>query len=44
MGDMPIGSCSGYNNATGVGGDRWYRFVGAAGDALPLHPPGVDHW
>ena len=23
---------------TGVGGKQWYRFVGDAGDALPLHP------
>eukprot|EP01043_Picozoa_sp_COSAG02_P034798 COSAG02_NODE_2454_length_8820_cov_5.686504_6_plen_663_part_00 len=23
---------------TGVGGGQWYRFVGDAGDALPLHP------
>ena len=27
---------------TGVGGDRWYRFEGAGGDALPLKPPGVE--
>lgn len=24
---------------TGVGGGRWYRFVGPGGDALPLTPP-----
>ena len=35
--------CSGYSAATGVGGNKWYRFVGAAGDAMPLNPPGVDH-
>ena len=23
---------------TGVGGGKWYRFVGEGGDALPLHP------
>ena len=47
MGDVPLSmSCSklyGDSAATGVGGNRWYRFVGAAGDALPLSPPGVDH-
>ena len=44
MGDMPLSKgCSGYAKATGVGGDRWYRFMGPAGDALPLTPPGVDH-
>jgi hypothetical protein len=42
-GDAPLGSCSGTGLATGVGGNRWYRFVGEAGDALPLKPPGVDH-
>jgi hypothetical protein len=47
MGDVPFSmTCSelyGDAAATGVGGNRWYRFVGAAGDALPLSPPGVDH-
>ena len=43
MRDSAPGSCSGYSQATGVGGNRWYRFVGVAGDALPLSPPGVDH-
>eukprot|EP01051_Picozoa_sp_SAG22_P001635 SAG22_NODE_66_length_22936_cov_626.714279_20_plen_1767_part_00 len=28
---------------TGVGGSRWYRFVGAGGDALALSHPGVQH-
>ena len=28
---------------TGVGGKQWYRFVGDAGDALPLHPPPAYH-
>ena len=28
---------------TGVGGGRWYRFVGPSGDALPLAPPGNEH-
>ena len=44
MGDVPLtAGCSGYSAATGVGGNKWYRFVGPAGDALPLNPPGVDH-
>ena len=49
-GDVPIqkGGCCGSSKpcdgkATGVGGNRWYRFVGPAGDSLPLSPPGVDH-
>jgi hypothetical protein len=29
--------------ATGVGGDKWYRFVGYGGDALPLHRPRGEH-
>ena len=29
--------------ATGVGGDRWYRFNGASGDALPLSMEGRNH-
>jgi hypothetical protein len=41
--DMPLGKCSGWTLATGVGGNRWYRFTGDAGNALPLNPPGVDH-
>jgi hypothetical protein len=28
---------------TGVGGGRWYRFRGSAGDALPLASPGRGH-
>ena len=28
-----------YYMTTGVGGERWYRFVGSAGDGLPLYPP-----
>ena len=28
---------------TGVGGNKWYRFAGAGGDALPLTSPGDDH-
>ena len=27
------------SHATGVGGGRWYRFMGAGGDALPLSRP-----
>jgi hypothetical protein len=30
-------------SGTGVGGGRWYRFLGVGGDALPLQTPGNDH-
>ena len=29
--------------ATGIGGGQWYRFTGAAGDALPLRSPQCLH-
>jgi hypothetical protein len=32
-----------YYQTSDVGGERWYRFVGAPGDALPLHPP-PEYW
>eukprot|EP01048_Picozoa_sp_COSAG05_P007012 COSAG05_NODE_479_length_9424_cov_38.098552_6_plen_263_part_00 len=32
-----------YTLATTVGGERWYRFAGPGGDALPLVSPGVNH-
>lgn len=32
-----------FYDTTGVGGERWYRFIGAGGDALPLHPPPEYH-
>ena len=32
-----------YYESTGVGGGRWYRFIGAAGDGLPLYPPPEWH-
>jgi hypothetical protein len=48
MGDFPsstkCGSLTPWNpknynfQDTGVGGDRWYRFEGAGGNALPLQP------
>ena len=38
----PNGLAAG-DQSTGVGGDRWYRFVGAGGDALPLEPPDEAH-
>jgi hypothetical protein len=28
-----------HSQETGLGGDRWFRFEGAGGDALPLTPP-----
>ena len=36
-------SLSAVAQATGVGGGRWYRFIGVGGDALPLIPPGGYH-
>eukprot|EP01046_Picozoa_sp_COSAG06_P004682 COSAG06_NODE_199_length_20418_cov_43.318421_15_plen_260_part_00 len=30
-------------HGTGVGGERWYRFTGDGGNALPLTTPGPDH-
>ena len=36
-------SANGGTSPTGVGGGHWYRFVGTAGDAIPLMPPGKDH-
>eukprot|EP01050_Picozoa_sp_SAG11_P016231 SAG11_NODE_2190_length_3706_cov_28.760189_2_plen_664_part_00 len=38
-GNTPVG----WLPATGVGGGRWYRFVGTGGDALPLTAPGYEH-
>lgn len=40
MGDSPGTSqwCP-HTQGTGLGGDRWFRFAGAGGDALPLTPP-----
>lgn len=32
-----------YYETTGVGGGHWYRFIGAAGDRLPLYPPPEWH-
>eukprot|EP01052_Picozoa_sp_SAG31_P038650 SAG31_NODE_5206_length_2677_cov_2.313809_2_plen_320_part_00 len=46
MGDVKPGdaSCSIWNGkGTGVGGDSWYRFVGAGGTAMPLESPGSWH-
>jgi hypothetical protein len=41
-GDVQIGTlCDDNMKATGVGGGRWYRFVGSAGDRLPTSPPGI---
>tara|TARA_B110000208_G_scaffold141306_1_gene170540 strand:+ start:208 stop:3108 length:2901 start_codon:yes stop_codon:yes gene_type:complete len=40
----PILPCdSGDWQATGLGGEGWYRFLGAGGDALPTSPPGEFH-
>jgi hypothetical protein len=43
--DGPVSCSDSYYNyiSTGVGGGRWYRFVGVGGDALPLSPPGDNH-
>lgn len=39
--NSPILPCDpGDWQATGLGGERWYRFLGAGGDALPIAPPG----
>jgi hypothetical protein len=41
--DSPSGSCPSGWTPTGVGGHRWYRFIGTGGDALALSPPGHQH-
>ena len=43
MGDTATSCSHNDQQATGVGGGRWYRFDGAGGDALPLTPPGQNH-
>ena len=46
MGDVELGDVecqSGYEQATGVGGNKWYRFAGVGGGALPLTAPGAEH-
>ena len=45
MGDVSLSdlSCNLNTQATGVGGDRWYRFASAAGDAILTTPPGENH-
>ena len=44
MGDVELSICFSDEWAqTGVGGNKWYRFAGAGGDALPLTSPGEDH-
>eukprot|EP01049_Picozoa_sp_SAG25_P015666 SAG25_NODE_3272_length_1150_cov_1.195052_1_plen_220_part_00 len=44
MGDVALGAtCDNQYQPTGDGGDRWYRFEGAGGDALALSSPGLHH-
>ena len=47
-GDIALGTqfdagsyCEQWGNPTGVGANKWYRFDGPGGDALPLSDPGV---
>ena len=38
--DTPFGTGPGYVSPTGIGDNRWYRFTGPGGDAMPLSHPG----